>query len=43
MAAVLNNAFLAAVAQVLHRIPSIDDLLRSLNREDALRDGSRYL
>ena len=42
MAAVLNNAFLVLVARVIHEIPSLDELLDAMNREDALRDGSRY-
>ena len=43
MAAVLNNAFLVFVARVIHQIPSLDDLLSAMNREDALGDGSRCL
>ena len=43
MAAVLNNAFLVVVMRALHQLPTLDDLLRSMNREDALRDGSRFL
>jgi hypothetical protein len=43
MAAVLNNAFLLAVARLLNQLPTLDDLLRTLNREEGLRDGSRYL
>jgi hypothetical protein len=43
VAAVLNNAFLLAVARLLNRLPTLDDLLLALNREDGLRDGSRYL
>ena len=43
MAAVLSNAFIVAVTRALTQLPSLDDLLRSMNSEDALRDGSRYL
>lgn len=43
MGAVLHSALLAAIARVLNQLPSLDDLLRSMNGEDALRDGSRYL
>lgn len=43
MGAVLHSAFLAAIARALNQLPSLDDLLRSMNGEDALRDGSRYL
>ena len=43
MAAVLNNAFLLAVMRVFHELPTVDALLRSMNSEEALRDGSRFL
>lgn len=42
MSAVLHNSFFLVLARVLHQIPTFDDLLRAMNREDALRDGSRY-
>ena len=43
MAAVLNNALIVVVMRLLDQLPSVADLLRSMNSEDALRDGSRYL
>jgi hypothetical protein len=43
VAAVLSNAFIVAVLRSLTRLPSLGDMLRAMNREDALRDGSRYL
>jgi hypothetical protein len=43
VAAVLGNALIVAVARALTRLPSLDDLLRAMNREDSLHDGSRYL
>lgn len=43
MAAVLNNAFLEFAARVIHAVPSLDELLDAMNREDGLRDGSRFL
>ena len=43
MAAVLNNAFIVVAMRLLTQLPSLDELLRSMNSEDALRDGSRYL
>ncbi|GAB3660704.1 hypothetical protein [Ramlibacter alkalitolerans] len=42
MAAVLTHALIVAVARVIQQIPSLDDLLRSMNSGDALQDGSRY-
>ncbi|MEJ8835471.1 hypothetical protein [Ramlibacter sp. AN1133] len=43
MAAVLNNAIIVVAMRLLTQLPSLDDLLRSMNSEEALRDGSRYL
>ncbi|HET8744867.1 MAG TPA: hypothetical protein VFM98_04645 [Ramlibacter sp.] len=43
MGAVLLSAILAAIARVLNQRPRLHDLLRAMNSEDALRDGSRYL
>ena len=42
MTTVLCNELIVAAARVLNRLPSLDDLIRSMNSE-ALRDGSRYL
>ena len=43
MAAVLNNALIVMAMRVLGALPSLDDLLRSMNAQDSLRDGSRFL
>jgi hypothetical protein len=43
MTAVLNNAFLTAVRLLLEGLPTVDELLHAMNRQDALADGSRFL
>jgi hypothetical protein len=43
MATALNNAFLAAIACLLDGLPTLDELLHAMNRQDALSDGSRFL
>ena len=40
---VLKNAVQLAVARVLSHIPSMDELLQSMNKQDSLSDGSRSL
>jgi hypothetical protein len=39
----VGSALIVAVMRMLNQLPSLDDLLRSMNSEDALRDGSRFL
>lgn len=41
--AVLKYALFAAVARLWDQVPGVDELLSSMNNQEALRDGSRSL
>jgi hypothetical protein len=42
MAVALHNSLFLLIAQALGRRPTLADLLRALNRNESLRDGSRF-
>jgi hypothetical protein len=42
MAVALHNSLFLVIAQVLGRLPTLADLVRAMNRNESLRDGSRF-